>query len=206
MKSTRPRRRGPRRARSIWGRIAGYGGAALLVAAAVVVLLVPLLDQDEDSAGAGTASAGASPTAGQGAVPGASGQPGSPTDPVPQNSGGRPYTGGAQDGGQSGSQGGGMPIPDQNGGGGIGWCPKGTAAYRAAGGNVDVVIAVSSSGLVRVELSVKGHAMQQRQSSVSGGKPHTFRFRNVPARLVERVKVTTVSVGVAMQNCYARPA
>ena len=55
MKSTRPPRRGPRRARSVWGRIAGYGGAALLVAAAIVVLLVPLLDKHEDGTGAAAA-------------------------------------------------------------------------------------------------------------------------------------------------------
>lgn len=203
MKSTRPRRPGPRRARSVWGRIAGYGGAALLVAAAIVVLLVPLLDKDKDGTGAaGTTSPGASPTAGLGGVPGASGGPVNPTNPVPQNSGGSPYTGG----GQGGGQGGGMQIPDQNGAGGIGWCPQGTAFYRAAGGGVDVTITVSASGLVRVEMSVKGHATQTRQGSVSGGSPHTFRFKGVPAQLVRRVKVTTVSVGVAMQNCYARPA
>jgi hypothetical protein len=205
MKSTRPRRRGPRRARPVWGRIAGYGGAALLVAAAIVVLLVPLLDKHKDGTGAaGTTNPGASPTAGLGTVPGASGRPVDPTNPVPQNSGGSPYTGG---GGQGSGQGGGMQIPDQNGAGGIDWCPQGTAFYRAtAGGGVDVTITVSASGLVRVEISVKGHAMQTRQSSVAGGKPHTFRFKGVPAQLVRRVKVTTVSVGVAMQNCYARPA
>ncbi|GAA2147419.1 hypothetical protein [Actinomadura napierensis] len=206
MKSTRPRRRGPRRARSIWGRVAGYGGAALLVAAALVVLLVPLLDGHKDGTGAagaagtagGTAGAGASPTAGQGVVPGPSGQSGTPTNPVPQSSGGSPYIGGGQ--------GGGMQIPDQNGATGTDWCPQGTAFYRASGRSVDVTITVSASGLVRVEMSVKGHAMQTRQSSVSGGKPHTFRFKNVSAGLVQKVKVTTVSVGVAMQNCYARPA
>src|SRR5690242_1468816 len=102
MKSTRPRRPGPRRARSVWGRIAGYGGAALLVAAAIVVLLVPLLDKDKDGTGAaGTTSPGASPTAGLGGVPGASGGPVNPTNPVPQNTGGSPYTGGGQGGGQS---------------------------------------------------------------------------------------------------------
>ncbi|MEU9019619.1 hypothetical protein [Actinomadura sp. NPDC048394] len=203
MKSTRPRRRGPRRARSVWGRVAGYGGAALLVAAAIVVLLVPLLDKHKDGAGAaGTTSPGASPTAGQGVVPGGSGQPVTPTNPVPQNSGGSPYTGG----GQGGGQGGGMQIPDQNGAAGTDWCPQGTAFYRAAGGNIDVTITVSSSGAIRAELSIKGHAPQAQQTTVSGGKPHTFRFKNVPAQLVRRVKVTTVSVGVAMQNCYARPA
>ncbi|MFB4302692.1 hypothetical protein [Actinomadura sp. NTSP31] len=202
MKSTRPRRRGPRPARPIWGRVAGYGGAALLVAAALVVLLVPLLDGHGGGTGAagatGTAGAGTSPTVGQGVVPGPSGQPVTPTNPVPQGSGGSPYTGGGQ--------GGGMQIPDQNGTSGTDWCPQGTAFYRASGGNVDVTITVSASGLVRVEMSVKGHAMQTRQSSVSGGKPHTFRFKNVSAGLVQKVKVTTVSVGVAMQNCYARPA
>lgn len=203
MKSTRPPRRGPRRARSVWGRIAGYGGAALLVAAAVVVLLVPLLDKHEDGTGAaGTTSPGASPTAGLGVAPGASGGPVNPTNPVPQNSGGSPYTGG----GQGSGQGGGMQIPDQNGAGGTGWCPQGTAFYRAASGGVDVTITVSSSGAIRAELSIKGHAPQAQQTTVSGGRPHTFRFKGVPAQLVRRVKVTTVSVGVAMQNCYARPA
>lgn len=207
MKSTRPRRPGPRRARSVWGRIAGYGGAALLVAAAIVVLLVPLLDKDKDGTGAaGTTSPGASPTAGLGGVPGASGGPVNPTNPVPQNTGGSPYTGGGQGGGQSGGQGGGMQIPDQNGAGGTGWCPQGTAFYRAAKGGVDVTITVSSSGAIRAELSIKGHAPQAQQTTVSGGRPHTFRFKGVAAQLVRRVKVTTVSVGVAMQTCYARPA
>ncbi|MDL4821402.1 hypothetical protein [Actinomadura opuntiae] len=204
MKSTRPRRRGPRRARSIWGRVAGYGGAVLLVAAALVVLLVPLLDNKHDGTGTGatgatgTADPGSSPAVGQGVVPGPSGQPVTPSNPVPQSSGGSPYTGGGQ--------GGGMQLPDQNQAGGTDWCPQGTAFYRASGGNVDVTITVSASGLVRVEMSIKGHAMQTRQSSVAGGKPHTFRFKNVSAGLVQKVKVTTVSVGVAMQNCYARPA
>ncbi|MEU6751487.1 hypothetical protein ABZ914_35175 [Spirillospora sp. NPDC046719] len=203
MKSTRPRRPGPRRARSVWGRIAGYGGAALLVAAAIVVLLVPLLDKDKDGTGAaGTTSPGTSPSAGLGGVPGASGGPVNPTNPVPQNTGGSPYTGG----GQGGGQGGGMQIPDQNGTGGTGWCPQGTAFYRAAKGGVDVTITVSSSGAIRAELSIKGHAPQAQQTTVSGGRPHTFRFKGVAAQLVRRVKVTTVSVGVAMQNCYARPA
>ncbi|QKG27553.1 hypothetical protein [Actinomadura verrucosospora] len=200
MKPTRPRRRGPRRTRSVWGRIAGYGGAALLVAAAVVVLLVPLLDKHEGGSGAvGAESPGASPTAGQGTVPGASGQPVTPSNPVPQTGGATPYPGGGEGGG-------GMQIPSQNGAGGTGWCPQGTAFYRAAAGSVDVTITVSSSGAIRAELSIKGHAPQAQQTTVSGGRPHTFRFKRVPAQLVQRVKVTTVSVGVAMQNCYARPA
>ncbi|MBE1535778.1 hypothetical protein [Actinomadura algeriensis] len=205
MKSGRPARRG----RSIWGRIAGYGGAVLLVAAAAAVLLVPLLDKDggAGAAGARTPANGvttpsnaptrhtAPPTVVQ--TPGAAGQ----------GTGGTSQ-GGGQGGASGGSSGDGGPLmPGERGGGtGPSWCPQGTAAYRAAGTGVDVVVAVASSGAVRAELQVQGGSPQSQQTTVRGGSPHTFRFTGVSVQRVERVKITTVSVGVAMQTCYARAA
>ncbi|MFA1550509.1 hypothetical protein [Actinomadura chokoriensis] len=205
MKSRRPARRG-RRAR-LWGRIAGYGGTLLLVAAAVIVLLVPLLDGGKKGAtGAeGTADPSASSPPGQGGVPGVPGGYATPTNPVPQqNDSGRPYPGG-QNGGGSGGQGGGPQIPTQNGGGSAGGqCPDGTAFYRATAKGVDVLVTVSASGLIRVELLLPGGSPKSQQASASAGRPQTFHFTGVSPRLVERVKVTTVSVGGGMQSCYAR--
>ncbi|WP_433478960.1 hypothetical protein ACQPZP_19110 [Spirillospora sp. CA-142024] len=199
MKSRRP----ARRARSLWARIAGYTGTLLLVAAAVIVLLIPLMDDGKKGA-AGTVSPSASAGGGTGG-PGGSGLPVTPTGPGPQQGGsGRPYPGGQNDG--SGGQGGGPQIPAQNGSAGIGQCPKGTAYYKATATGVDVVIAVSASGAIRAELSLRGQAPKSQQTTVRSGGPHTFHFTGVPPQLVERVKVTTVSVGVAMQTCYARPA
>ncbi|WP_165966476.1 hypothetical protein, partial [Actinomadura sp. 7K507] len=107
--------------------------------------------------------------------------------------------------GQGGVQGGGPQIPDQGGSDGITWCPGGTASYRSTRTGVDVVVTVSSSGAIRAELVLRGRAPESQQTTVSGGgRPHTFHFRGVAPRLVERVKVTTVSVGVSMQTCYAR--
>lgn len=205
MKTRRP----ARRKRSVWPRVAGYGGAALLVAAAVAVLLVPLLDDGKGGAGAAGAERPAAPSAAPpGGAPGGPGLPATPTNPVPRQNGGQPSTGAPSGGPGGGQQGGGGPrIPEQNGGGGgLTWCPRGTAYYRAARTGVDVVITVASSGAVRAELALRGGTPQSQQTTVRGGRPHTFRFTGVAPQLVERVKVTTVSVGVAMQTCYARAA
>ncbi|WP_187438371.1 hypothetical protein [Actinomadura decatromicini] len=193
-------RRRARRPRTLWIRIAGYGGAALLAAAAVAVLLLPLLDGSKG--GAGTAGAGPSAPA-TGGTPGGGGQV-DPTKAVPRRDGGSPYPGG-QNGG-SGGGGGGPEIPEQNGSSALGWCPRGTAYYRAARDGVDVAISVAGSGAVRAELALQGYAPQSQQTTVKGGGPHTFHFRGVAPGLVRRVTVTTVSVGVAMQTCYARAA
>lgn len=202
MKSRRPARRG-RRAR-LWGRIAGYGCTLLLVAAAVIVLLMPLMDDGKKgTAGAqGQASPSATPLPGRPGAPG--GSPPTPTNPVPQqNGGGSPYPGG-QNGG-SGGQNGGPQIPEQNSGGGsVSQCPNGTALYRATATGVDVLVTVSASGLIRAELVLQGASPKSQQASASAGRPHTFHFTGVSPRTVERVKVTTVSVGGGMQSCYAR--
>ncbi|GGV33249.1 hypothetical protein GCM10010182_66240 [Actinomadura cremea] len=197
-----------RSGRSIWGRIAGYGGAVLLVAAAVAVLLVPLLENDggADPAGArapanGVATPSNAPTR-HTAPPATIRTPGATA----------PGTGGTQGGGRGGTSGGttgdgGPPMPGDLGGGtGTSWCPQGTAFYKATGTGVDVAVAVASSGAVRAELQVQGGAPQSQQTTIRGGSPHTFRFIGVSAQRVERVKITTVSVGVAMQTCYARAA
>jgi hypothetical protein len=204
MKSRRPARRG-RRAR-LWGRAAGYGGTLLLVAAAVVVLLVPLLDDGgKGAAGAGgAAGTSASAVPGRSGAPGASGLPVTPTNPVPQqNGGGRPYpTGGT---GGTGGQGGGPQIPQPGGGGAThDRCPDGTAFYRATATGVDVLVTVSASGLIRAELIPQSGSPKSQQATANAGRPHTFHFAGVAPRLVERVKITTVSVGGGMQSCYAR--
>ncbi|TYB39338.1 hypothetical protein [Actinomadura chibensis] len=192
-------RRRARRPPALWVRIAGYGGAALLAAAAVAVLLLPLLDGS--AGGAGTTGAASSPSSpATGGTPGG-GAPPDPTNAAPPRNGGSPYPGG-----QNGGGGGGPEIPEQNGSSALGWCPRGTAYYRAARDGVDVAIAVASSGAVRAELALQGYAPQSQQTTVKGGGPHTFHFRGVAPRLVRRVTVTTVSVGVAMQTCYARAA
>jgi hypothetical protein len=199
MKSRRPGRRG----RSLWLRIAGYTGTLALVAAAVIVLLMPLMDDGTKGAAGGTASPSA-PGA-QTGLPGGGGLPVTPTGPVPQQNGsGQPYPGGG--GGGSGGQGGGPQIPPQNGSGGVAACPKGTAYYRATSTGVDVVIAVSASGAIRAELSLRGQEPKAQQTTVRSGGPQTFHFTGVAPQLVERVKVTTISVGGGMQNCYARAA
>ncbi|MFC4053223.1 hypothetical protein ACFOY4_26355 [Actinomadura syzygii] len=194
-------RRRARRPRTLWVRIAGYGGAALLAAAAVAVLLLPLLDGSKG--GARTSRAGPSAPA-TGGSPGGSAQV-DPTEAAPRRNGGSPYPGG-QNGGSGGGDGGGPEIPEQNGSSALGWCPRGTAYYRAARDGVDVAISVAGSGAVRAELALQGYAPQSQQTTVKGGGPHTFHFRGVAPGLVRRVTVTTVSVGVAMQTCYARAA
>jgi hypothetical protein len=182
----------------VWVRVAGYGGSALLVAAAVAVLLLPLLDDGKPGRTAGAQTTAGAPAA----RPGASGLPASPAAPTPRRSGG-----GADLGGRPGGQDdGGPPIPEQGGSAGVALCPRGAASYRAAPDGVDVVVRVSASGAVRAELSLTGGEPRSRQSTVKGGGQHTFHFTGVAPRLVQRVKVTTISVGVAMQTCYARPA
>ncbi|MFA1544096.1 hypothetical protein [Actinomadura monticuli] len=206
MKSRRPVRRGGRGRRArLWGRIAGYGCTLLLVAAAVIVLLMPVMDDGRKGATGAQGQAGpAASLPGQPGVPG-SGLPATPTNPAPQqNDGGRPYPGG-QNGGTSGGQGGGPGIPPQNSGGGaVGQCPDGTALYRATVTGVDVLVTVSATGLIRAELVLRGRSPQSQQASAGAGRPHTFHFTGVAPSLVERVKVTTVSVGGGMQSCYAR--
>ncbi|MEV3926355.1 hypothetical protein [Actinomadura coerulea] len=200
MKGRRPGRRG----RSLWLRIAGYTGTLALVAAAVIVLLMPLMDEGtKGAAGSGGTAAPSAPGGGTG-LPGGEGLPVTPTDPAAQqNRSGQPYPGG----GGSGGQGGGPQIPPQNGSsGGVGACPKGTASYRATSTGVDVVIAVSASGAIRAELSLRGREPTAQQRTVRSGGPQTFHFTGVAPQLVERVKVTTISVGGGMENCYARPA
>lgn len=200
MKSRRPGRRG----RSLWLRIAGYTGTLALVAAAVVVLLMPLMDKGTKGAAGAGGTASPSAPGGRTGLPGGAGLPVTPTDPAPQQNGsGQPYPGG---GDGSGGPGGGPQIPSQNGSGGVGACPKGTAYYRAAPTGVDVVIAVSASGAIRAELSLRGQEPKAKQTTVRGGGPQTFHFTGVAPQLVERVRVTTISVGGGMQNCYARPA
>ncbi|MFC6883120.1 MULTISPECIES: hypothetical protein [Actinomadura] len=204
MKSTRAARRARR---SFWARIAGYGGALLLAAAAVVVLIRPAVNKDagSESAGAETSTA---PSATAGAGPGGAGVPGYPgpsaaaSNPATQQTrGGSPYPGG------QGGGGGGPAMPGQNGSGaGISWCPAGTASYRAATGGLEVSISVSGSGAVRAEVTARGRSPEPQQATVRGGKPHKFLFRGVAPQSVERVRVTTVSVGVSMQTCYARPS
>lgn len=199
MKSRRPARRA-RRA-GLRGRIAGYGGTLLLVTAAVIVLLVPLMDGGKDgAAGAvGSADPSAPPPGRDGA-----GLPATPTSPVPRrNESGRPYPGG-QNGGGSGGRDGGPGIPQQNGGGSLRRCPDGSALYRATATGVDVLVTVSGSGLIRAELVLRGRAPRSQQASAKAGRPHTFHFTGIAPNLVERVKVTTVSVGGGMQSCYAR--
>ena len=202
MKSRRPARRG----RSLWLRMAGYTGTLALVAAAVVVLLMPLMDDGQKGAAGAGGTAGPSAPGGQTGVPGGGGLPATPTDPAPQQTGGgQPYP--STGSGGSGGQGGGPQIPPQNGSaGGIGACPKGTAYYRAAPTGVDVVIAVSAGGAIRAELSLRGQEPRAQQTTMRSGGSQTFHFTGVMPQLVERVKVTTISVGGGMQNCYARAA
>ncbi|WP_242911276.1 hypothetical protein [Actinomadura terrae] len=188
-------------------RIAGYGTALLLVVAAVVVLVLPLIDEDEGRRGAAgarvTPRPGGTPSA---AAPGVS-EP--PIVPSPGGSKGTDDTGGTGGlrPGTGGGEGGGPPMPGENGGGtSLTWCPAGTAYYRAVRDAVEVVITVSASGAIRAEMALRGYAPRSQQAAVRGGAPHTFRFTGVPPALVERVKVTTISLGVAMQTCYARVA
>lgn len=188
-----------RRGGSALGRIAGYGGAVLLAVAAVVVLLMPVLGEEKGPAGAsGNGTPTATAPGGVTPAPGATVPSTVPTNPVQQNNGSTPYPG---------STGGTGPLMpgDPGSGTGLGTCPPGTAFYRATGAGLEVVITVATSGAIRAEVELRGRSPQARQATVKGGSPHTFRFAGVGPQLVERVKVTTVSVGAAMQSCYAQP-
>jgi hypothetical protein len=183
------------------GLIGGYGGSLALVAAAGVVLLMPLFGEDGDGGGrAETGSTGAAPAAPAATVPAQRPEPG-----VTSTSAARRRQGSTPQSQEEG--GGGPPMPGQGGGGTLTWCPDGTAFYRDAvtGTGLEVTINVSASGLARAEVTPRGRAAVSRQATVRRPGPHTFRFAGLSARAVERVKVTTVSVGVAMQTCYARP-
>ncbi|MFF5264063.1 hypothetical protein ACFY4C_34475 [Actinomadura viridis] len=184
-------------------RIAGYGGALALVAAAIVVLLMPLLGKDrkaggeQPAAGSGPAATGPSRPA-----PGGAGA----LAPVPQQTrdGAGPREGQGE-GRPAQGQGGGPPMPGQ-GGGTLTWCPPGTAVYAVTGTTLKVTVHVSTSGLVRAEASLRGRPAVSEQDTARAGRPYTFTFAGITAAMLERVKVTTVSVGVAMQTCYARAA
>ncbi|MFS2292719.1 MAG: hypothetical protein FWJ90_08430 [Actinomadura sp.] len=199
-------RRGTRGRGRILAWVAGYTGTTVLVAAAIVVLLLPLID---DGKGSGTAGAQGSPSpsgTAPGGPPGDPALPGAPTGPAQQPDGGGP-AGGDPSGVQGpAGQGGGPPIPTRGAGGDGDWCPEGTAVYRAADRGVDVVIVAASSGAIRAELILRGREPQSQQTTVPGGRPHTFHFAGVSPQMIERVKVTTVTVGVSMQTCYARAA
>jgi len=175
------------------GLIGGYGGSLALVAAAVVVLLMPLFREDGGAAD-GSAASGTSPSGTASAVP-------LPTDPAPRATPSRPGGGNAP---QGQARDGGPPGPERDDGT-VTWCPDGTAFYRDGGTGLEVTINVSASGLARAEASLRGRPPVSRQAGVRRPGPYTFRFGGVTARMVERVKVTTVSVGVAVQTCYARP-
>ncbi|WP_345337921.1 hypothetical protein [Actinomadura viridis] len=203
MRRTGRRAGGRARARGrspVLGRIAGYGGALALVAAAIVVLLMPLLGKDR-KAGGEQPAAGSGPAATTPSRP----VPGGALAPVPQQSedGDRPGQGQGRQPAQG--QGGGPPMPGQ-GGGTLTWCPPGTAVYAVTGTALKVTVHVSTSGLVRAEASLRGRPAASKQDTARAGRPYTFTFTGVTAAMVERVKVTTVSVGVAMQTCYARAA
>ncbi|WP_067484567.1 hypothetical protein [Actinomadura hibisca] len=210
MKSTRP----ARGTRSAGARVAGYGGAALLVAVALAVLLMPLFDQDGGTGTAAGRTPGgtASQPAGQQGLPGA-GRTVTPTNPLPQqNRGGQVYPDGrpspqpsGQNRGQNNNDGG-PPLPGTGGGVGLTWCPAGTSVYRPSPtGRLEVSVSVSGSGAVRAEVQLRGGAPKSQQATVKGGRPHTFTFPGVAPAQIRYVKITTMSVGISTDTCYARP-
>ncbi|WP_030173849.1 hypothetical protein [Spirillospora albida] len=181
------------------GRIAGYGGAVLLAVAAVVVLLMPVLGEEKGRTGAsGTGTPAVTDPAGPTPGPGGTAPSAVPTNPVQRSGGNSPAPG---------STGGTGPLMpgDPGAGAGLGTCPPGTAFHRATAAGLEVVITVATSGAIRAEVELRGRSPLARQATVKGGAPHTFRFAGVAPQLVERVKVTTVSVGAAMQSCYSQP-
>ncbi|GAA1588423.1 hypothetical protein GCM10009678_83530 [Actinomadura kijaniata] len=197
-------------ARPGWSRVAGYGGAVLLVVAAVVVLLMPLFDGN-DGARAGGRNAGATGRPSDPAPPGAGGPSAAPTNPTPQqDQGGRPYptTQPRQRGdqGRQGGQGRQDGLSPTTGDVGFTWCPQGTAFYRPTGDSrgVEVVVRVSGNGAVKAEVITPGGSKTQ-QTTVRGGRPHTFRFPGVAPLQVQRVKITTLSTGLSSDTCYAPP-
>ncbi|GLW67032.1 hypothetical protein Arub01_52750 [Actinomadura rubrobrunea] len=183
--------------------VLGYGGALVLVAAAVAVLLMPLFDD-----GRGAASHAADDRAAPEATPSAaapvppagpvSDAPAArPTDAAPRrNEGGPPAPRQRQSG----------PRPEAQGGTTVTWCPAGSAVYRAGRDGLEVTVNVSASGFARAQVALRSGHTAEQQATVREGAPHTFRFPGVPAAEVERVKITTISVGVSGQTCYARPA
>ncbi|MEU6041326.1 hypothetical protein ABZ801_38665 [Actinomadura sp. NPDC047616] len=188
--------------RPVVGRVLGYGGSVVLVVAAVVVLLMPLFDDGRRAASSEAAdrtTPEATPSGGQvppvGTVPTV--QPTvTPTGTVPRQDGG----------GRSSPQQQSGPRPEQQSGTTVTWCPAGSAVYRAGDGGLEVTVNASASGFARAQVSLRSGHTAEEQATVRDGVPHTFRFTGVPAAEVERVKVTTISVGVSTQTCYARPA
>ncbi|MGI5163044.1 hypothetical protein ACQEU3_01640 [Spirillospora sp. CA-253888] len=209
MKSTKP----ARGTRSTGARVAGYGGAALLVAAALAVLLMPLFDQGGGTGPvAGRTPGGtASQPAGRQGVPGGTAPTAAPTNPLPQqNQGGQVYPDGRPSpqspGRGQGGNGDGPPLPGTGGGVGLTWCPAGTSTYRPTpAGKLEVSVNVSGSGAVRAEVVLRSGAPKSQQATVKGGRPHTFTFQGVPPAQIRYVKITTMSVGISTETCYARP-
>ncbi|MEV4256277.1 hypothetical protein AB0J52_24215 [Spirillospora sp. NPDC049652] len=183
-------------------RLLGYGGAALLVSAAVAVLVFQALSGGHGKGASASGTGGASP------ADGASGGP-APSGPVTrqtQGGGSAPSRPGTSPG--TGSQPGdqGAPMPSTGGGVGAEYCPSGTAVYRAGrAAGLEVAVTVGAAGVVKAEVTVAGHGPLSDQASLRKAGTHTFRFAVAPT-LVRRVKITTLSVGVDMQTCYARPA
>ncbi|RFU38207.1 hypothetical protein DZF91_28880 [Actinomadura logoneensis] len=182
-------------------RFLGYGGAALLVSAAVAVLVFQALHGGRgtgaSASGTGRPSQDGASTAPAGSAPGTRQTQGGGT--VPTRPGTSPGAGS-----QPGDQG--APMPSTGGGAGAEYCPAGTAVYRAGRtSGVEVAVTVGAAGVVKADVTVAGHGPLSDQASVRKAGTHTFRFAVAPT-LVRRVKITTLSVGVDMQTCYARPA
>lgn len=190
--------------RPVVGRVLGYGGSVVLAVAAVVVLLMPLFDGGRGAAsgeaadrttpeatepGGWTPPDGAAPAADPAATP-------TPTGGAPRRGGTGPSTPRQQSG----------PSPELQTGTTVTWCPEGSAVYRAGDGGLEVAVSASASGFARAQVSLRSGYTAEKQATVRSGVPHTFEFTGVPAAEVERVKVTTISVGVSTQTCYARPA
>ncbi|MEV5575859.1 hypothetical protein AB0L06_37975 [Spirillospora sp. NPDC052269] len=180
-------------------RLLGYGGAALLVSAALAVLVFQAFGGRNDS------GSSASGTGGQSSSNGSSGGPAGtvPSGPAQPQGGGRspsrPDTSS-----QPGDQG--APMPGTGGGVGTDFCPAGTALYRAGrSSGVEVAVTTGGAGVVKAEVTVAGHGPLSDQATVRKAGTRTFHFAVAPT-LVRRVKITTLSVGVDMQTCYARPA
>ncbi|MFC5186542.1 hypothetical protein [Actinomadura harenae] len=185
-------------------RLLGYGGAALLVSAALAVLVFQAFGGRH---GSGPSASG---TGGQGPSGGAPGGAVSSSGPVQQPQGGgggqSPSRPGTSPGttAQPGDQG--APMPGTDGAVGFDYCPQGTASYRAGGASgVEVAVTVGGAGVVKAEVTVAGHGPLSDQATVRAAGTRTFHFAVAPT-LVRRVKITTLSVGVDMQTCYARPA
>ncbi|WP_051468305.1 hypothetical protein [Actinomadura oligospora] len=186
-------------------RFLGYGGAALLVSAALAVLVFQAFGGRHGSGASASASGG--PASSDGTSGGPVGTVSSGPAQQPQTGGGRsPSKPGTSPG--TGSQPGdqGAPMPGTGGGVGIDFCPAGTAVYRAGRtAGVEVAVTVGGAGVVKAEVTVAGHGPLSDQATVRKAGTQNFHFAVAPT-LVRRVKITTLSVGVDMQTCYARPA